>query len=336
MQDNELVLSSDVREVEGQLLAEHQIFTLRGNPALQYITSLQSHLSKKVMTSLLDVVARYLGYSGIRDCDWVSISNYHVMAFVSDSINAGKAPSTINTYLAAIRGVARAAWRSKMISRDQLDRILDVSAVRGTRLAKGGALDADEIKALIQICLSDTSPRGIRDCALFSLSIGCGLRRSELIALTRGDVDLKYEVIRVLGKGNKEREAYMPPAVTNFLQTWMEYQSNYWLSKIGVAAEDSMPLFPRIKRHDVVTNEFITSQAVWYLLKERLKIGGMEDRSPHDLRRTFATILLDQGEDIFTVQQAMGHSNVATTQKYDRRGVKNVMSAAKKFNLGGL
>ncbi|MCV5688813.1 site-specific integrase, partial [Escherichia coli] len=90
--------------------------------------------------------------------------------------------------------------------------------------------------------------------------------------------------------------------------------------------------FPRIRRFDDVTGERMSDQAIYHILETRRVEAGLEMFAPHDLRRTFASSMLDNGEDIVTVKDAMGHSSIATTQKYDRRGDERLKRASQRLD----
>lgn len=87
------------------------------------------------------------------------------------------------------------------------------------------------------------------------------------------------------------------------------------------------PLFTRIRRFDTLTDDRLTDQAVYHILQVRQRQAGIEKCAPHDLRRTFATAMLDNGEDLITIRDAMGHASVTTTQQYDRRGEQRLRAA---------
>ena len=93
------------------------------------------------------------------------------------------------------------------------------------------------------------------------------------------------------------------------------------------------PLFTRIRAGDDVTSQRLTPQAVYHILGQRRAESGIGECAPHDLRRTFASMMLDNGEDLITVRDAMGHASVTTTQKYDRRGDERLRKAADKLRF---
>ena len=159
--------------------------------------------------------------------------------------------------------------------------------------------------------------------AMLAVILGCGLRRSEAVGLDLRDVVTHNRALRVLGKGNKERLAYVPAGAWQRLQIWID----------EVRGETPGPLFTRIRRFGDVTLNRLTDQAVYHILQVRQGQAGIGKCSPHDLRRTFATAMLDNGEDLITVKDAMGHASVTTTQQYDRRGEQRLRDARDRLNL---
>jgi site-specific recombinase XerD len=175
--------------------------------------------------------------------------------------------------------------------------------------------------ALFGACEADDSSIGVRDAAMLAVILGCGLRRSGRGA--GSDVVTDERALRVLGKGNKERLAYMPAGTWQRLRTWID----------DVRGEKDGPLFTRIRRFDTLTNDRLTDQAVYHVLQVRQRQAGIAKCAPHDLRRTFATAMLDNGEDLITVKDAMGHASVTTTQQYDRRGEARLRTARDRLDL---
>lgn len=296
------------------------------DPARAYLLSLNSPRSRQTMGSFLGVVARLLGAESASTCIWGSLRRHHIMAVTELLRDTGRATATVNTYLSALKGVAREAWMLKMMDVESYQHILAVRNLRGSRLPRGRALTTSEIRYLFSVCEADKSCIGPRDAALLGTILGCGLRRSEAVGLNLSDIVTHERALRVLGKGNKERLAYMPAGTWQRLQTWID----------EVRGEKEGPLFTRIRRFDALTNDRLTDQAVYHILQVRQKQAGIAKCAPHDLRRTFATAMLVNGEDLITVKDALGHASVTTTQQYDRRGEARLQAARERLNLYGL
>lgn len=293
------------------------------SPARAYLLSLNSPRSRQTMASFLSIVSSMLGAASLDTCSWGSLRRHHVMALTELLRDTGRATATVNTYLSALKGVAKEAWMLKLMDVESFQHIRAVRNLRGSRLPRGRALPSEEIRALFGACETDDSSIGIRDAAMLAVILGCGLRRSEAVGLDLRDVVTQERALRVLGKGNKERLAYMPAGTWQRLQRWID----------EVRGESSGPLFTRIRRFDTLTNDRMTDQAVYHILQVRQKQANITKCAPHDLRRTFATAMLDNGEDLITVKDAMGHASVTTTQQYDRRGESRLRSARDRLNL---
>lgn len=277
------------------------------------------------MASFLGRVVRITSGSAastLHSFNWAGMRRQHVQAVLALLSSAGLAPSTINTYLAALKGVALEAWALRLIDAETYQQIKAVKSVRGSRLAKGRALSVEEIRALFQACDARPNLASLRDAAIIATLAGCGLRRAEITNLSIENIDLTEQSFKILGKGNKEREAFMPPSTWGRLQLWLDARG---------ASEG--PVFCRIRREQKITGGRLSSQAVYHILRERQMQAGVKEFAPHDLRRTFASMLLANGEDIITVKDAMGHESVTTTQKYDRRGSERLRQASQKLGI---
>ncbi len=150
-------------------------------------------------------------------------------------------------------------------------------------------------------------PVGLRDRAILETLYSAGLRVGELVQLSDGDLDFEGGVVRVRGKGRRERLAPLGSFAQTALHTWRTARRVAADVKKGPAT----PLF---------VNKFgrrLTSRSVGRMLEKYLKVTGLDRRTtPHTLRHSFATHLLDRGADIRSVQELLGHKSLITTQIY--------------------
>lgn len=292
------------------------------NAANAYLLSLRSALSRTTMRSYLNRVAHIAGYTALDTMRWDMMRYSHVQAVVDKLLSENLAPSTVNSYLAALKGVARQAFMLKQIDSDAYFHIRDIKSVSGTRLISGRALERPEIRKILGSCDRETTIANLRDAAMIATLVGCGLRRSELVALDIEHVSWRDGAISVLGKGNKERLAHMPDQLVPRLKNW-----------IYVRGDEAGPLFCRIRKGDNLVIRRLSAQAVYDILRRRQFSSQLDHFTPHDMRRTFATSLLDNGEDIRVVQLAMGHSNIETTKRYDFSGEKRTKRAIKRLRI---
>jgi integrase/recombinase XerD len=274
-----------------------------------YLLSLQSLESRKTMICFLNRIALLTQQLKChKKIDWSALHYEDILELLSTLRAEGKAPSTINSYLSAVKGAAREAWRKQQLTTQHYTHIKEIKRVKGIRESKGRALELDELNQLINHCSAQNSPICIRDAAMIAVIYAAGLRREECAKLKRSDLNLNDSSLRILGKGNKERKNYL-------CARSMELLNRYLL----IRGSASGPLFYRGIKSGVLIAHGISSQAVYDILARRQKAAGVEHLTPHDLRRTFATNLLLNGIDIFTVQDLMGHANVDTTKHYDHR-----------------
>ncbi len=226
---------------------------------------------------------------------------------------AGRSKATVARHLAALRAFYRFL---------QLSGVIDASPRNLGRGASGGRerklprdLTAELVAGLLE--LPDATRRiGLRDRALLEMIYGLGLRLSEAVGLDVGDLDLPGERVRVLGKGDKERELPLLGAASAALGDHLASRLDPadWLAvRDGApsAALARMPVFTgRGDRR--ISPRTVQARVAHYAGR----LAGMKGVSPHTLRHSFATHLLDGGAGIRIVQELLGHENLSTTQIY--------------------
>jgi site-specific recombinase XerD len=209
------------------------------------------------------------------------------------------------------------------MSAEDFHRAARLAPIMGETLPAGRELLAEEIASLIQNCLEDRSPIGIRDAAIISILFGAGLRREEITTLNLDEYDLENAKLVVRGKRSKQRIAYLGEGAVAALAGWLEIRGN-----------DTGPLFLSVKRGGHLRHgRRLSPQSIYYLLKIRAKRAGVKSFTPHDLRRTFVSRLLDAGVDIAIVAKMAGHSNIQTTARYDCRPEEAKQRAAKLLQI---
>ena len=222
-----------------------------------------------------------------------------VLDFLSE--HAHWPPRTIARRLSALRRFYQHLEREGRITSNPCDRI------DAPRLGRPlpGVLTEHEVERLLAAPDIDTA-FGIRDRAMLEVLYATGLRVSELVSLRLEQVNLLQGVVRVIGKGGKERLVPLgEPAVA-----WLERLLERGRTEI-LGAKHSPALFPTARGRGM------TRQAFWHLVKRYAARAGISrDISPHTLRHAFATHLLDHGADLRVVQMLLGHRDISTTQIY--------------------
>jgi site-specific recombinase XerD len=283
------------------------------DPRLVYLASLSSEKSRRAMSGALERAAAVVHTTADR-LPWAALRYQHTQA-IRAGLEERYAPATVNHALAALRGVLREAVRLGQMSADDAARASDLKPAKGERLPAGRALAREELHRLVEAC-DVAVAAGARDAAMVALLWGCGLRRAELVGLDLAHYLGAARELDVLGKGNRQRRAYVAPAVEH-LERWIERRG----PREG-------PLFLPIDRAGVIQWRRLSDQAVLWILRRLAGRAGVTRFSPHDLRRTFVGDMLDAGADIAVVQRLAGHAQVTTTQRYDRRGERAARAAA--------
>jgi integrase/recombinase XerC len=265
---------------------------LEKNASTQTVKSYREDL-----TQALDFLRRHLGKESVEPRDWTTRS---LRAFVAFLHEESYAKSTIARRLAALRSFGKYLCREGVLTANAAD------ALRGPRPDKKlpHFLTVEDVRRLLAAPPGD-SPPGRRDRAILETLYSAGLRVSELCGLNTADVDLADGVVVVRGKGKKERLALLGEPATRAIATWLE---------------DRRDLVAGRKAEAVFVNRAggrLTTRSVGRLLEKHLKRAGLDPRTtPHTLRHSFATHLLDAGADIRGVQELLGHASLGTTQIY--------------------
>ncbi len=287
------------------------------NPVETYLSSLGSAYSVKTSERAIKKMCELLsGNNCYFAFDWGDLDYSKISKLKVNLNELGLAASSINTYIAILKSVAKEVWRQRLISTRDYFHIQQITRLRSERVLSGRSLSPDEIEFYISRCIKGGSVLDLRNAAIFSLAYGAGLRSHEL-----SEVDLdnyQGDFIRIIGKGNKERINPVPKQTQALLKRW--------IAKRGI---HEGALFLRITSGGNVTNKRLSRRGFWCIFNYMVKKYSGPRFTPHDLRRSFATNLLEADIDVFTVQSLMGHTNCDTTKRYDMRDLKTKADAVK-------
>jgi integrase/recombinase XerC len=198
------------------------------------------------------------------------------------------------------------------------------AAVPTPRLPKtlARALSISDTERLLQAA-PEEEPFPERDRAIFEFLYATGLRVSELSGADLDDIDLSQRLVRVLGKGNKERIVPFGEPAADALRGYLPVRSALRARQTGDSEEE--PLFVNAR------GGRLTARSIARMLKRRLREAGLPERiSPHALRHTFATHLLSAGADLRAIQELLGHASLSTTQKYTHVDAARLMEVYRK------
>lgn len=295
------------------------------HPAAVYLSSLAPG-SRRTMRGSLNSIAKLL--TGDRcdamTLDWSKLRYQHTAA-VRTALAESLAPNTVNKMLVAIRRVLTEAYRLDLMDANDYHKAIDLKNVRVSAEMTGRALSLEEIKGLISSCLKEGTAIAFRDAAVISVLRGSGIRRQELVRLKLSDVNKTTgEVVVRQGKGNKTRTVYLSDLALQLVEKWLKVRGD---------APGAL-ICPVNKSGRVSISHFAENgDGIYKLIQERAKKALIAHFSPHDFRRTFASDLLEANEDVFTVQDLMGHVSTATTKKYDKRGEARKKEAVRKLQF---
>ena len=246
----------------------------------------------------LEGVAVFLNSRGVglRDA-----SRANLFGILAERVSQGAKPRTTARLVSSLRRFYR--WLIRQGVRDD-DPSADIEPPRlGQQLP--GALTEEQVEKLL--AAPDTAdPLGVRDRCLLEVLYATGLRVSELVTLAVDSVNTRQGLVRVLGKGNKERLVPLGEDALMWLQVYFRQARP---ALIGSQAAEKVFVTKR--------GEGLTRQAFWYRIKHYTRCAGIEQKiSPHTLRHSFATHLLNHGADLRAVQMLLGHADLSTTQIY--------------------
>ena len=293
------------------------------HPVAVYLSSLTSEDSVPAMKSSLGKIAALVDPRATAETlPWHQLRFQHTQAIRAELVRT-KAPRTVNRMLSALRGVMKAAWRLNQITTDDFQRAMDFKGLKTKDLPPAGrVVSIEEVRTVLIAAINQEEPKSWRDQALLVTMFAGGLRRQEARTLDAENFDPTTGAVTVSrGKGRKFRMTYLAEGYREWVEPWAQFQRE----------RSCEPMFVRWNKDKGPTIQRLSNAGVDYVLGELVELAGIKDLTPHDLRRTFATDLLENGADILMVQKLMGHADVKTTAIYDRRGEKSKRAAVEKL-----
>jgi len=263
---------------------------------------LEKGLSDNTLKAYRSDLEKFGDWAQGHDKALIAIRREDVLRYLSDRMDKGlKARSTARC-LSCLRALYRYLLREKMLSDDPTLRVENPKLGRPLP----DTLTEQDVERLLAAPDINT-PMGMRDRTMLEVLYACGLRVSELTSLKLSEINLRQGVVRIVGKGSKERLVPMGEESISWV-TRYEAEARLILLK-GNLAQDCV--FPSNR------GVAMTRQTFWYRIKAHAQTAGIRKKlSPHTLRHAFATHLLNHGADLRVVQLLLGHSDLSTTQIY--------------------
>ncbi|MDX1297656.1 MAG: site-specific tyrosine recombinase XerD [Pseudomonas sp.] len=262
---------------------------------------LEKGLSAHTRAAYRSDLALFHGWLQVRNVQLADAGRELILDHLAWRLNEGYKARSTARLLSGLRGFYRFLLREQLIDRDPTLQI-DLPQL-GRPLPK--SLSEADVEALLAAPELD-DPIGLRDRAMLEVLYACGLRVSELIGLTLEQVNLRQGVLRVFGKGSKERLVPLGEEAIAWIERYSKEARPFLLD-----GKPSDVLFPSLR------GEQMTRQTFWHRIKHQAGVAGIaKSLSPHTLRHAFATHLLNHGADLRVVQMLLGHSDLSTTQIY--------------------
>jgi integrase/recombinase XerD len=241
-----------------------------------------------------------------------------VEGFMANLLSSGNKPGSVARTMTAVRGLYRFRAEEGIGAEDPTAQVRPPRS--GLRLPK--AITEAEVERLLEAA-SGTQPRDLRDAAMLEVLYGTGIRVGELVGLSLSDIGSDTGLLRVLGKGSKERLVPVGRLAAQSVDRWLapggrpELEPKRWARR-----GDAEALFINAR------GGRLTRQGAWEAISKRAARAGLAEKvHPHVLRHSCATHMLERGADIRVVQELLGHASVATTQVYTRVTVEHLRSA---------
>jgi integrase/recombinase XerD len=280
--------------------------------------SVEKGLSRNTVDSYFLDLSKFQNFLSSKDKEFVSFSRADIIDFIERLRDEGYSTASICRFISSIKGLCKYLIIEDIIKEDPSENLQ--SPKKWERLPK--SLSISEVRSLLEInSLNNQSvPTKIRDHVMFELLYSSGLRVSELISLKLEDINLEAGFLRVLGKGSKERVVPVNIRAMEMIKRYINQQRSEILKK-------------RRSSYLFVTSRGgpMTRQHFWQTIKTFGRRRGIE-LSPHTMRHSFATHLLERGADLRSLQKMLGHSDISTTQIYTKVSTERLKKVYSKHH----
>jgi integrase/recombinase XerD len=248
------------------------------------------------------------------DTDIDSIEHGQISSYLGELQEMGYAPASIERAVSAIKGYHKFALREGLASTDPAANVR--RPLKARKLPQ--ALSIEAVSALLDDSEFPDGAAGARDAAMLEVLYGCGLRVSEMVALNLADVFFEEGFLRATGKGDKQRAVPLDGAAARKLAVYISNYRSQLHSKRTLAPADPRAVFLNTR------GGRITRQGIFLIVASYGEKAGIPKLHPHTLRHSFATHLLENGADLRSIQEMLGHASIATTQIYTHVDLSHV------------
>lgn len=282
---------------------------------LEYL-AVEKGLARNTILSYSRDIGKFLDFVKAGKLVWSRVPEEALVRFIHRESQAGLSARSLARLISALRSYFRFLVLSGFVKKDPSSQLTTPS----TWLSLPKFLTVDEVESLLQ-APDETRPHGLRDRAMLEVLYGSGLRVSELVSLKLAEVNLEEGFLVCRGKGGKERIVPLGRSACR---------------AVGRYLAEVRPLVDPGGRDDLFLSRRgkpFTRQGLWKLLRQHAREAGLAPRiSPHILRHSFATHLLERGADLRSVQLMLGHSQITTTQIYTHVSRERIRKVYDRFH----
>jgi site-specific recombinase XerD len=266
------------------------------------LDSVSSPITKRVYNLGLDEFFEWFGREPRPGFTKATVSAWRVALEAR-----GLGSISINVRITAVRKLAVEAADNGLLAPELAAGITRIKCVRSKGVRIGNWLSMRQAQALLN-APDITTTKGLRDRAILAVLLGCGLRRSEVAALTLKHIqqrDNRWCIVDLIGKHGRVRTVPMP--------TWTKVAIDGWTSAVGLTGG---PVFRPVSRRDTISGERMSEKVIWQILQPYAQVAGVPGIAPHDCRRTCAKLCRAAGGELEQIQLLLGHASVQTTERY--------------------
>lgn len=260
-------------------------------------------------------LVQFFDFIGSRELEFTEISHIHVRSFIIDLIEHGLDPRSVNRKISTLRSFYKFLLRDGSVSSNPM------THVKATKISKRLPVVVEEAK--LNVLLDSTHIFsddfiGLRDRLVIEILFGTGIRVAELLALRETDIDYWNKTIRVFGKRSKERLIPLNTSLFGLIEIYKSEKKKTFLEvkEQLVVTDKGEKAYPRLIQK--IVHKYLSH------------ISTHTKKSPHVLRHTFATALLNKGADLNAIKELLGHSSLAATQVYTHNSVEKLKSIYKQ------
>lgn len=307
---------------------EASLLELRSRARARFISQYPKQESRRTMLGALDRIAATFSdkQKTGRDFPWELLIDDDLAKQVWNAVLKKYEPATAKRDASALKVMLKCCWQVGLLSQEQYASANSFRPkVEYDWELTGRTLEEDEMTRLVNYVDPEAHPvLQVRDAAVILLMASTGARRNEIAHIDLKDVDLEGSRVRlIVTKNGHPRDAWLHPSTVAALEKWQAVRGDKPGSMLVPLSRTCRPLVDRR----------LSTHQIWKIVGRRAQACGVGHLTPHDMRRYLVSTLLDQGVDLTLVSRIVGHSDPATTAKYDRRPAERCREAIANLKL---